>query len=58
MNTLPDTPNPPEAAAPPQESLPDFVRRSPLWGADDVLLERDASTCREVPSLWGEDASD
>lgn len=58
MNTLPDTPNPPEAAAPPQESLPDFVRRSPLWGSDDVLLERDASTCREVPSLLGEDASD
>ena len=59
MNTLPDTPpKSPEATAPPQEPLPDFLRRSPLWGADDVLLERDASTWREVPSLWSEDASD
>lgn len=29
-------------------SLVDFMRRSPLYGADDVELERDKSLTREV----------
>ena len=31
-----------------QESLLDFMRRSPLHEADDVVLERDRSLTREV----------
>lgn len=31
-----------------QGSLVDFMRRSPLYGADDVELERDKSLTREV----------
>lgn len=58
MNTLPDTRNPPEATTPSPEPLPDFLRRSPLWGADDMVLERDDSICRAVPILLDEDASD
>ncbi len=29
-------------------SLVDFMQRSPLYGADDVVLERDTSATREV----------
>ena len=29
-------------------SLVDFMRRSPLFGADDITLERDTSLTREV----------
>jgi prevent-host-death family protein len=32
----------------PRESLLDFMRRSPLYGADDVEFERDTSLTREV----------
>jgi antitoxin Phd len=32
----------------PRESLVDFMRRSPLYGADDVEFERDKSLTREV----------
>lgn len=32
----------------PRESLLDFMRRSPLYGADDVEFERDKSLTREV----------
>jgi prevent-host-death family protein len=31
-----------------QESLVDFMRRSPLHGADDIEFERDRSETREV----------
>jgi prevent-host-death family protein len=31
----------------PRESLVDFIRRSPLYGADDIALERDRSLTRE-----------
>jgi prevent-host-death family protein len=31
-----------------QESLVDFMRRSPLLGADDIALERDQSVTHEV----------
>lgn len=31
-----------------QDSLVDFMRRSPLYGADDIILERDQSLTREV----------
>lgn len=31
-----------------QDSLVDFMRRSPLFGADDIALERDRSQTREV----------
>lgn len=31
-----------------QDSLVDFMRRSPLYDEDDVVLERDASPTREV----------
>lgn len=31
-----------------QNSLVDFMRRSPLYGADDVEFERDLSVTREV----------
>lgn len=31
-----------------QESLVDFMRRSPLFGADDITLEREQSLTREV----------
>lgn len=31
-----------------QDSLVDFMRRSPLCGADDIVLERDQSLTREV----------
>lgn len=30
-----------------QDSLVDFMRRSPLYGADDIVLERDWSLTRE-----------
>lgn len=30
------------------ESLVDFMRRSPLYGLDDVNIERDRSAAREV----------
>lgn len=29
-------------------SLVEFMRRSPLYGAEDIALERDTSTTREV----------
>ncbi len=29
-------------------SLVDFMRRSPLYGAEDVVLERDTSPTREI----------
>ncbi|OYD55269.1 type II toxin-antitoxin system prevent-host-death family antitoxin [Thauera propionica] len=32
-----------------QESLVDFMRRSPLLGADDITLERDPSVTNDVP---------
>ncbi|MBK5913154.1 type II toxin-antitoxin system Phd/YefM family antitoxin [Rhodocyclus purpureus] len=32
-----------------QGSLLDFMRRSPLYGADDIEFERDRSPTREVP---------
>jgi prevent-host-death family protein len=31
-----------------QDSLVDFMRRSPLHGAEDIPLERDQSSTREV----------
>lgn len=31
-----------------QDSLVDFMRRSPLYGADDITFERDQSLTREV----------
>lgn len=31
-----------------QDSLVDFMRRSPLYGADDIEFERDTSLAREV----------
>jgi prevent-host-death family protein len=31
-----------------QGSLVDFMRRSPLFGADDVVFERDSSLTREL----------
>lgn len=31
-----------------QDSLLDFMRRSPLYGADDVSFERDSSLTREL----------
>lgn len=31
-----------------QDSLVDFMRRSPLYGADDIDFERDSSLAREV----------
>lgn len=31
-----------------QDSLVDFMRRSPLYGADDIEFERDTSPKREV----------
>ena len=31
-----------------QSSLVDFMRRSPLCGADDIVFERDQSLTREV----------
>lgn len=31
-----------------QNSLVDFMRRSPLYGADDITLERDPSLTRDV----------
>ena len=31
-----------------QDSLVGFMRRSPLYGADDVVFERDQSLTREV----------
>lgn len=30
------------------QSLVDFMRRSPLYGADDIALDRDESLTREV----------
>ena len=30
------------------QSLVDFMRRSPLYGADDIALDRDISLTREV----------
>lgn len=33
---------------PAHESLLDFMQRSPLFGADDVELERDTSLTRET----------
>lgn len=32
-----------------QSSLVDFMRRSPLYGAEDVVFDRDRSLTREVP---------
>lgn len=34
-----------------QGSLVDFIRRSPLYDADDIELKRDTSTTREVGVL-------
>ena len=31
------------------QSLVEFMRRSPLFGAEDIVLERDTSLTREVP---------
>ncbi len=31
------------------QSLVDFMRRSPLYGADDITLERDTSLTRKDP---------
>jgi prevent-host-death family protein len=31
-----------------QDSLVDFMRRSPLYGADDIVFERDGSLTRET----------
>lgn len=31
-----------------QDSLVAFMRRSPLWGVEDIPLERDRSATREV----------
>ena len=31
-----------------QDSLVDFMRRSPLYGTDDIALEREQSLTREV----------
>ena len=31
------------------QSLVEFMRRSPLFGAEDIMLERDPSLTREVP---------
>lgn len=31
-----------------QDSLVEFMRRSPLYGADDIAFERDTSLTREV----------
>lgn len=31
-----------------QDSLVDFMRRSPLYGADDITFERDQNLTREV----------
>ncbi|MEI6114621.1 MAG: type II toxin-antitoxin system Phd/YefM family antitoxin [Burkholderiales bacterium] len=31
-----------------EHSLVDFMRRSPLHGADDIVLERDTSLTREI----------
>lgn len=31
-----------------QDSLVDFMRRSPLYGADDIVFDRDRSPTREV----------
>lgn len=31
-----------------QDSLVDFMHRSPLYGADDIVFERDLSLTREV----------
>lgn len=31
-----------------RDSLVDFMRRSPLYGVDDIALERDRSLTREV----------
>lgn len=31
-----------------ERSLVDFMQRSPLYGADDILLERDAGLTREL----------
>ncbi|MFM6993141.1 MAG: type II toxin-antitoxin system Phd/YefM family antitoxin [Rhodoferax sp.] len=30
-------------------SLVEFMRRSPLYGSEDIILERNASVTREVP---------
>ena len=32
-----------------EHSLVDFMRRSPLYGTDDITLERNTSLTREVP---------
>lgn len=32
-----------------EHSLVEFMRRSPLYGADDLVLERDKSLTRKVP---------
>jgi len=31
-----------------QDSLVDFMRRSPLYGSDDIIIERDKSLTREA----------
>ena len=31
-----------------QDSLADFMRRSPLYGSDDIIIERDKSLTREA----------
>lgn len=31
-----------------QDSLVDFMRRSPVYGADDIVFERDGSLTREA----------
>ncbi len=31
-----------------QDSLVDFMRRSPLYGSDDIVFERDGSLTREA----------
>ncbi|MDD1612480.1 MAG: type II toxin-antitoxin system prevent-host-death family antitoxin [Methylococcaceae bacterium] len=32
-----------------KDSLVDFMRRSPLYNADDLVLERDQSLARDIP---------
>ena len=32
-----------------EHSLVEFMRRSPLYGSEDIILERNASVTREVP---------